>query len=60
MVIVLIWHGTRGGYGSGWPNGGLLLNHAEMLPICASLCQPARRKTEVSLSQRLIAPDPPG
>ena len=30
MVIALMWHGARGGYGSGWLNCTLLLNHAEI------------------------------
>ena len=44
MVIALIWHGTGGG---GTVRVGRTVasscNHAEMLPIRASLCQPARK-----------------
>ena len=50
MVIVLMWHGSKGGYGSGWLNCTLLLNHAPF----------GKRSAEGRVTARAPEDDPAG
>ncbi len=39
MFVAIMWHGSRGGCGSGWLNCALLLNHASIVNLlkCGAL-----------------------